>query len=156
MIEIHKAVEPPQIEIVRGLFREYAASIVFDLSVQDFGEELAGLPGDYARPTGCLLLAVDGDEPAGCVALRQIGDGVSEMKRLYVRPAFRGHRLGRLLAERIIDEARTLGYRCMRLDTLEGMTEAQALYGSLGFRRVEAYRDYPVAGVLFMELDLAN
>jgi len=154
MIEIHKAIEPPQIEIVRALFQEYAASLDFDLGVQDFGKELAGLPGDYAPPSGCLLLALEGDEPAGCVAVRQIGDGVCEMKRLYVHSAFRGRGLGRLLAERIIEEARTIGYRCMRLDTLAGMAQAQALYRQLGFRPIDAYRDYQVAGVLFMELTL--
>jgi ribosomal protein S18 acetylase RimI-like enzyme len=154
MIEIHRATELTQMDTVRALFQEYANSLEFDLCVQGFGKELAELPGSYAPPTGCLLLAREGEEPAGCVALRQIGDGVCEMKRLYVRPFFRGRRLGRLLAERIIEEARALGYRCMQLDTLAGMTEAQTLYRALGFRPIEAYRDYSVGGVLFMELAL--
>src|SRR5947209_5014588 len=109
---------PDEMEPVRVLFREYAASLGFDRSFQDFGQELAGLPGQYAPPSGCLLLATVGDEPAGCVALKRLADGVCEMKRLYVRSRHRGTGLGRKLAEEIIRQAQALGYQAIRLDTI--------------------------------------
>jgi ribosomal protein S18 acetylase RimI-like enzyme len=146
---------PDDLATVRELFLEYQASLGLDLCFQGFDRELAGLPGDYARPRGRLLLARVGDQAAGCVALRPVDDLRCEMKRLYVRPGCRGLRLGRRLAESLIAEARRIGYRTMVLDTLPSMIEAQALYATLGFRDTMAYRFNPVAGTRYLELDLA-
>ena len=135
----------------RGLFEEYQKSLGFSLCFQNFDAELAGLPGAYAPPSGRLLLAFSGDEPAGCIALRKIGEEICEMKRLWVRPAFRGTGLGRRLVETLISEARVIGYRRVRLDTLPSMAAAQALYLSLGFRDIPPYNDHPIEGTRFME-----
>ena len=132
---------------VRLLFREYAGSLGFDLRFQNFEQELAGLPGQYAPPSGCLLLAAVGDEPAGCVALKPLTDVVCEMKRLYVRPRHRGTGLRRTLAERIIREARRLGYRAIRLDTIPSvMGTAVGMYRSLGFRDIRRTASTPFRG----------
>jgi putative acetyltransferase len=143
-----------QIEEVRKLFREYERFLNVDLCFQKFEEELAGLPGKYAPPEGALFIAVDGKKTAGCVALRKLEDGICEMKRLFVRPQFRGQGVGRLLAKRIIDEAVALGYKVMRLDTLDRLTEAMSLYESLSFKRIDAYYDNPLPGVVYWELEL--
>jgi putative acetyltransferase len=137
----------------RELFEEYAAWLQVDLCYQDFDQELAGLPGQYAPPVGRLLLALEDKQIAGCVALRKIGEGTCEMKRLFLRPAFRGKGLGRKLAEAIIAEARQIGYERMLLDTLPGrMDQAIGIYRSLGFHEIAAYNNNPVPGAVFMEL----
>ncbi len=140
------------LERIRELFREYEQDLPFDLSFQSFDRELTELPGRYARPTGCMLLATWGQQLAGCVALRRIGEGVCEMKRLYVRPALRGRGIGRSLAGAIVEEARRIGYKRMRLDTV--LEPAKSLYCSLGFREIPPYQHVPIQGVVFMELDL--
>ncbi len=140
----------------RTLFEEYAASLGIDLCFQDFAQELATLPGAYSPPGGGLLLARWDREPAGCVASRPLPHAICEMKRLYVRPAYRGSGVGRALAERIIGEASAAGYTSMRLDSLSSMEPALQLYRRMGFRDVPPYRQNPVPGAVFMELPLAR
>jgi GNAT superfamily N-acetyltransferase len=151
-----EAIDAQSIEACRGLFREYEKSLGVSLCFQHFDEELASLPGLYSRPRGRLLLARIAGEPAACVALRPLGERDSEMKRLYVRPEYRGMGLGRMLAECVIDEARAIGYATLKLDTLPAMKEAQQMYGELGFIDVAPYNDNPVVGTRFMSLDLAR
>jgi ribosomal protein S18 acetylase RimI-like enzyme len=153
-VRISDAHHKEQVGTVRELFREYAEGIGFDLCFQNFDQELAELPGKYAPPEGRLLLALEGREVAGCVASRKIGDGTCEMKRLYVRPAFRGRGIGRMLAKAVIDAAGDCGYERMRLDTLSSMNQAIVLYESLGFRRTEPYYHNPSACAVFMEIKL--
>ena len=143
-----------EVVAVRQLFVEYARSLNIDLCFQGFEQELAELPGRYAPPPGRLLLALEGEAVVGCVALRKIDDGICEMKRLYVRPAFRGMGAGRLLVTAVLEAARECGYRVMRLDTLVSMKEARALYESFGFIRAAPYYEHPSAEAVFMELDL--
>jgi putative acetyltransferase len=137
------------------LFLEYARSLGVNLCFQNFEQELAGLPDHYAPPDGRLLLAEYGGQLAGCVALHQWETGICEMKRLYLRPAFRGKGLGRVIAETIIGEARNIGYQHMRLDTIEPiMKDAVEMYRKLGFREIAPYRPNPIAGAMYMELQL--
>ena len=150
-----QAESPPEIARARELFLEYAQSLGFRLCFQNFDKELADLPGDYAPPAGRLLLAEYEGQLAGCVALHKLEDDICEMKRLYLRPQFRGKGLGRALADRIIAEAREIGYQRMRLDTVEpAMKDAVAMYQRIGFREIAPYCTNPIAGALYMELRL--
>ena len=155
-IRITDARWPDDHATVEALFREYIASLTEDISFQNPGDELAGLPGKYARPGGVVLIARDGAEAAGAIAYRMLEPGVAEMKRLYVRPAYRGRSLGRELANELIDDARGRGYRTVMLDTLESMSAARTLYRDLGFVPVEPYYDNPLPGVMYMALDLGE
>src|SRR5262245_19863982 len=138
----------------RALFLEYADSLEIDLCFQDFDHELANLPGDYTPPDGLLLIARIDGSTAGCIALRKLEEGTCEMKRLFVRPQFRGLKVSRALAEALIAKARMLGYARMRLDTLPSMKSAQALYQSMGFNEIPPYRHYQIEVVRFLELVL--
>lgn len=149
-----REVTAADIPTVRALFAEYAAALGVDLCFQKFDEELAGLPGSYAPPTGQLLVAWDGETPAGCIAFRRLDEARCELKRLYVRATFRGRGLGRLLASRALAGAEAAGYTSAYLDTLPSMTEAVALYRALGFRPTEPYCHNPVAGALFFTKSL--
>jgi putative acetyltransferase len=153
-MEISLTTTDEDIRTVRDLFIEYSNTIEVDLCFQNFKQELADLPGQYAAPDGLLFLARCDQKVAGCVALRKLEAGTCEMKRLYVRPAFRRHGLGRRLATTAIEVARDLGCTRMRLDTLFSMKEAIAMYESLGFRRIPPYYDNPNERALFMELQL--
>jgi ribosomal protein S18 acetylase RimI-like enzyme len=154
MIRVVQARRHDDIERVRELFKEYETSLGIDLCFQNFEKELVNLPGDYAPPEGRLLVAVDEPNIVGCVALRKLDPETCEMKRLYVRPAFRGKRIGKTLATTAIEQARHTGYRKMRLDTLPSMKQAIALYQSLGFKPIPPYRQNPIEGALYMELQI--
>ena len=154
MLEFAQAKSKNEIEHIRKLFLEYAQSLDFNLCFQDFEEELKELPGEYAQPEGSLILAVYESNVAGCVALRKLSEGICEMKRLYVRPAYRGKGLGKKLAVKIIEEGRKIGYKKMRLDTIPSMVEAIALYRFLGFKEIEPYRYNPIEGAIYMEMEL--
>jgi ribosomal protein S18 acetylase RimI-like enzyme len=154
MLEIVNAQSCEFLEEARVLFAEYGEATDIHLSDQKFDEEIAGLPQPYIQPAGCLLLALYEGQAVGCVALRDFGGGVCEMKRLYVKPEFRSLKIGKALAEAIVEECRRLGYRLMRLDTLASMVEAQRLYTSLGFKRIDPYFEKVGEETVFMELSL--
>src|SRR5689334_10559390 len=155
-IHIREARWPDDRADVEALFREYVASLSEDISFQNVSDELASLPGKYARPTGVVLIARDATRAAGAIAYRMVEPGVCEMKRLYVRPAFRGTGLGRELANELIEDARAKGYRTMLLDTLASMSAARALYRDLGFAPVAPYYDNPLPGVMYLALELSE
>jgi putative acetyltransferase len=146
-----------QINDARVLFREYESGLDLNLCFQNFEDELINLPGKYAPPEGRLFVAYEGETPGGCIALRKLEDGVCEMKRLFVRTDFQGRGLGRKLIEKVINEARVVGYKIMRLDTLPPkMKKAVSLYEAYGFKEIPAYYHNPNAETLFMEKDLNN
>jgi putative acetyltransferase len=151
---IRDATTPDDLAAIRQLFEEYVAWLGVDLSYQGFAQELANLPGYFAPPQGRLLLAVDSEGPIGCVAIRPLGTGACEMKRLYIRTSHQRRGIGRTLAQRVISEARAAGYTTMLLDTLPHMAGAIGLYESLGFKRRHAYYDTPLAETVFFELPL--
>lgn len=154
-VSITHATTLAQFDDVRALCREYADGVGVDLETQNLSRELAGLPGDYAAPRGCLLLAMVAGEAAGCVALRPLSRAVCEMKRLYVRPSCRNLGIGRALVQRVLDEARAIGYEAMRLDTLaDRMQPAVALYREVGFVAIAPYWNNPLPGAAYMELRL--
>lgn len=156
-MQIAQVITDDDIQQARTLFEEYEAGLGISLCFQNFTRELASLPGDYAPPTGLLLLAKEDDQLMGCIALRRIGPDACEMKRLFVRPAYRAKGLGKVLVETVIDEARNIGYKYMRLDTLPGrMDRAIALYRSLGFVEIPPYYENPVDSATFMELELSR
>lgn len=152
------ASSPDHLAVLRELFQEYAENLAVDLCFQQFDTELATLPGDYADPRGALLLALVDGEPAGCCALRPLDatdyPNASEMKRLYVRRAFRGFGLGRQLAEATLDAARQRGYACVLLDTLDDMESARALYTELGFVEIPPYYHNPIPGAHYLKVDI--
>jgi len=143
-----------QIEEIRKLFREYQRFLNVDLCFQSFEEELASLPGKYSPPKGSLLLAVENEKFIGCVALRKLEDNICEMKRLYVKPEYRGKGFGKVLAEEIIEEAKKIGYSFMRLDTLTKLNKAMNLYRTLGFKKIKSYYSNPLDEVVYWELEL--
>jgi GNAT superfamily N-acetyltransferase len=153
-VRVVQAADADDYREARGLFAEYAAALGVDLSFQGFDEELAGLPGKYAPPRGRLLLARTDAGAAGCVALRPLEEDICEMKRLYVRPAFRGLGLGHALVAAVLAEARSAGYRRVRLDTLPSMSAARELYRAFGFAPIPPYNHHPLPGTLFLELAL--
>ncbi|MDQ5846995.1 MAG: GNAT family N-acetyltransferase [Acidobacteriota bacterium] len=155
MLKLKQVESEEDIQQTRRLFDEYVTWLGVNLCFQNYDKEVAELPGEYVPPTGRLCIATENDEVAGCIALRKLDDGICEMKRLYVRPQFRGSGLGRTLVDRVIEEARAIGYDRMRLDTLPGkMDQAIAMYDSLGFKEIERYYDNPYETAAFMELDL--
>ena len=154
---IKQANSESEMLIARTLFTEYAESLGFSLCFQDFDKELADLPGKYSPPSGRLLLAFIDGQPVGCIALHRLDNKICEMKRLYVRPDFRGHKLGRILIDAVIAAAREIGYIHMRLDTVSGvMDSAIAIYRKYGFKEIPPYTVNPQPGVIYMELDISR
>ncbi|WP_257458901.1 GNAT family N-acetyltransferase [Archangium lipolyticum] len=154
MIHIVHAAMPGQIDQARTLILEYTKALGIDLGFQDFEQEMADFPGAYSPPSGRLLLALDGSDAAGCVGIRGLEQGACEMKRLYIRPAYRSHGLGRRLVEAALEQARAIGYSAMYLDTLPEMESAIRLYQALGFERTAPYYDNPIPGALFFRLQM--
>ena len=158
LISLRAPDSPALLDATREIFREYAEGLGVDLCFQNFEAELAGLPGDYGAPGGRLVLAFVDGATAGCGALRGLVDvdyaNACEMKRLYVRPAFRRFGLGRILAQALIDQAREAGYSCMLLDTLDDMEAARGLYEVLGFEEIPPYYFNPIAGAHYLKVDL--
>lgn len=138
----------------KDLFLKYANSLNFELCFQNFEKEISDLPAQYSEPTGCIIICYEDDNPIGCVGLRKFSEGICEMKRLYLRNNARGKGIGRVLAEKIVEKAKELGYRKMQLDTIETMKEAISLYKSMRFKEISPYRFNPVKGVIYMELEL--
>jgi ribosomal protein S18 acetylase RimI-like enzyme len=156
VVEIVEASSTEDLAEVRILFLEYADSLNFSLCFQDFEAELSSLPGKYAPPLGRLFLCRVNGRTAGCIAIKPLDEGICEMKRLYVRPAFRSRKLGFLLATRVIDEARRIGYRAMRLDTIASMERAMGLYRSLGFKEIPPYYENPIPNAVYFELKIGT
>ena len=154
MTEIIEADSGALLLEARRFFEEYAKSLGINLDFQGFDEELAQLPGDYAPPEGCLLLARWQGQVAGCVVLRKFEEDRCEMKRLYVRPDFQGKKIGKTLAEAVIEKARSAGYTHMQFDTLPTMKPARRLYAELGFQEIPAYRYNPIGGTTYLQLAL--
>ncbi len=153
MVKLIQAISSEEIEAIKSLFIEYAESLNFSLCFQDFDKEIESLPGKYSPPEGSLILAKIENEFAGCIALKKIEDGICEMKRLYVKPSHRGKQIGKILVEKIISDAKEIGYKSMRLDTVEGkMDSAIALYKEFGFKKIEKYYTNPEPHTLYMEL----
>ncbi|MEZ0326511.1 MAG: GNAT family N-acetyltransferase [Fimbriimonas sp.] len=143
-----------QLDEIRAMLDEYEAELAVDLCFQKFEEERASLPGRYAPPSGALLVALDGEEVVGCGALRDLGDGICEIKRMYIRPPHRKNGLGRRILDELINRAKTIGYTTVRLDTLARLTPALALYESSGFLRIEPYNYNPEADIVYLEKPL--
>jgi GNAT superfamily N-acetyltransferase len=156
MLKIVNCEGPDHLKDAKKLFQKYADSRPGDPALTDFPREIAQLPGAYAAPDGCLLLAYHENQPVGCVALHKWSEGVAEMKRLYVYPRKRGLGIGKLLVERVIAQAIAIGYLQLRLDTIPGMDKAQALYRAAGFKEIPPYRYNPNKGTLFFELQLGD
>jgi N-acetylglutamate synthase-like GNAT family acetyltransferase len=157
MLKIFPVETSEDLEIARSLLGEYLVSrenhkSIFCQELKAFQKQLANLPAEFAGPRGCLLFARYEERSVGCVGLRDLGDDICEMKRLYVKPEWRGWRIGKGLAKEVIEKAKTIGYSCMRIDTFDNA--AKALYASLGFKEIEPYRYNPIEGVVFMELKL--
>lgn len=154
-VKIISATSNEYVARVKELIQEYALSLGLDLSFQDFKQEMATFPSQYSPPGGCLLVAEYNNKIVGCVGLRDQRNGICEMKRMYVQPDYRGKGLGKALAEAVINEARSMGYTHMRLDTIHSMESAISLYISLGFRDIAPYRFNPIEGARYLELKLS-
>jgi ribosomal protein S18 acetylase RimI-like enzyme len=155
-VRVSEALWPDDRAVVEELFREYVAALGVDVSFQNVEEEFASLPGRYARPLGCVLIARAGSDAVGVVARRMLEPGLCEMKRLYIRPQFRGRGIAHKLTEAMIADAHGAGYKTMVLDTLASMQAARSLYAGLGFRPVPAYYDNPLPNVVYLGLDLGR